>query len=194
VLVDKVMWTSGNSETPRKQRQTFNEPHHSHFLTFSTYHKAHVLLRPGVPELFLQALDEARAKFDFNLYAYVLMPDHAHLILQPRTSPYSIAQILQSVKGVSSKRIFEAAPDLRDLLRVTPPQRHATHRFWEAGGGHDRNILYARTVWKAIEYVHLNPVRKSLCDAPGDWPWSSVHAYEERPTAVHVDVCDWTSF
>jgi putative transposase len=45
------------------------------------------LLRPRVREWFREALEAARAKFGFQLWAYVLMPEHAHLLVYPGEAP-----------------------------------------------------------------------------------------------------------
>ena len=46
-------------------------------------------------------------------------------------------------------------------------------RFWQEGGGYDRNIASNRVMRTAIDYVHRNPVRRGLGHFPGDWNRSS---------------------
>ncbi len=50
-------------------------------------------------------------------------------------------------------------------------------RFWQAGGGCDRNIIKPDTAWKMVEYLHLNPVRRGLVERPEDWELSSARWY-----------------
>src|SRR5947209_311374 len=66
----------------------------------------------------------------------------------------------------------ETAPDWLPRIAVRRGER-TEHRFWQAGGGYDRNITEARTLASMIEYVHHNPVRKGLLTDPVDWKWSS---------------------
>lgn len=61
------------------------------------------------------------------------------------------------------------------LVRERPGRR--TFRFWQEGGGYDRNIVEATTLRHVIEYVHANPVRRGLCERVDEWPWSSWHHY-----------------
>lgn len=56
-------------------------------------------------------------------------------------------------------------------IRERPGKR--TFRFWQEGGGYDRNIASNRVLRTAIDDVHRNPVRRGLCHSPGDWKWSS---------------------
>ena len=46
-------------------------------------------------------------------------------------------------------------------------------RFWQRGGGYDRNLWEPRYIWEMIDYIHANPVRRGLCAVPEQWPWSS---------------------
>ncbi len=49
----------------------------------------------------------AKAKHAFDLWAYVFMPDHVHLVIFPQRDPYSIAAILRSIKQPVSRRAIE---------------------------------------------------------------------------------------
>jgi putative transposase len=55
-----------------------------------------------------------------------------------------------------------------------------TFRFWQAGGGFDRNVRDMNAFCKEIRYIHLNPVRRGLVAKPEDWPWSSVRWWMGR--------------
>ncbi len=50
------------------------------------------------------------------------------------------------------------------------------HRFWQAGGGFDRNLFEWDEIEEKINYIELNPVRRRLVKEPDDWVWSSVRA------------------
>src|ERR1700722_5364675 len=109
-----------SSDPPRKTRKSYEVPFQAHAFTFSTCGKHEVLLRPGVPMLILDALDIARDKFHFEVNAFVIMPDHVHTMIRPLDAVYKIGPILQAIKGLSSKRIFEHDPVLREQMPVIP--------------------------------------------------------------------------
>jgi putative transposase len=50
-------------------------------------------------------------------------------------------------------------------------------RFWQRGGGYDRNLWSKDEIVEKLEYVHNNPVRRGLCKTPADWYWSSAAHY-----------------
>jgi putative transposase len=62
------------------------------------------------------------------------------------------------------------------------------HRFWQPGGGYDRNITSSETLLAMIEYIHANPVRRGLVARMEDWEWSSARWYAGiRPVKIEMD-------
>jgi putative transposase len=49
-------------------------------------------------------------------------------------------------------------------------------RFWQHGGGFDRNLWNAKAIHDAINYIEANPVRRGLASAPENYRWSSSYA------------------
>ena len=144
----------------RKTCVRYNEPGHAHALTFSCDGRAPLLETHAAKDLLIQSLAAARAKHAFDIWAYVIMPEHVYLLIWPREAEYSISAILQAVKQPVSYYARK-----RGL--------HNGRVFWLPGGGYDRNMIAARTVREEIEYLHANPVRRGLCDKPTDWRYSS---------------------
>ena len=176
------------------KRVSWNEPGHLHELTFVTYHRKPILLLPGCPELFLEALFAARASVPFDLYAYVLMPDHVHILLRPTKEGYEMAQVLSEIKLPAARLIVrhlaKTRPDVVKELYVERPDGKVVRQFWQRGGGYDRNMFEPTTVRNAIQYIHANPVRKGLCEATSDWPWSSAGAHEDFEENGLIDTYD----
>ena len=52
------------------------------------------------------------------------------------------------------------------------------YRFWQRGGGYDRNLRTVADIYEKIEYVHNNPVRRGLAASAEEWPWSSCRAWQ----------------
>ena len=61
-------------------------------------------------------------------------------------------------------------------------------RFWQEGGGYDRNLRTPDAVVTAAEYVHNNPVKRGLCATPADWKWSSWKHYFRPDAAADPDL------
>src|SRR5688500_19034631 len=79
--------------TVRKVRHSFNLPGHAHELTFSCYQRLPLLSRDRTRQWFIEALESARKIHRFQLWAYVIMPEHAHVLIFPPIDDYSIPGI-----------------------------------------------------------------------------------------------------
>jgi hypothetical protein len=63
-----------------KRRVLYNEPGQLRELTFSCYRHHAFLGYDRTREWFCAALDEARTEFAFQLWAYVVLPEHVHVL------------------------------------------------------------------------------------------------------------------
>ena len=164
----------------RKTCKRYNIPWNAHELTFSCYQRRAFLGKDMTRQLLAGAVCQAREKHAFDVWAHVVMPEHAHLLIWPTAEVYSISVLLQSIKqSVSRKAINYLRRQNPDGLKwLATGQKHSPYRFWQDGGGYDRNITAAETLWGVITYIHNNPVRRGLVSTPGEWPWSSYNDWE----------------
>ena len=129
----------------------------------------------------VDAIDRARATHDFHVWAYVLMPEHVHLLIWPTTIQYHVSEILNSIKQSVAKRavayVKREFPGFLERMIDRQPNGRSVYRFWQRGGGYDRNVIQPRSAYEQIEYMHNNPVRRGLCQRPEDWLWSSAADY-----------------
>lgn len=176
----------------RKTRRAWNEPGHAHFLTYSCFRRLPLLTRGRTRRWVLDALEATRREHDVALWAYVIMPEHVHIALLPRQPKYEMRRILVGLKRPVSDAAREYLEEIEDdrwleLLSVEYPSRKV-FRFWQPGGGFDRNIFREKTVPAVIEYIHANPVRRGLVAQPTDWEWSSARFWENWSKApVRMD-------
>jgi putative transposase len=116
------------------------------------------------------------------------MPEHVHLVIWPADSRSSLGTILSTIKQSVAKRslvyIHEHAPSFLPKMEDRQPNGKTTYRFWQRGGGYDRNLVEPATVWNEITYLHMNPVRRGLCDEVAGWPWSSARELNEAGSGL----------
>jgi putative transposase len=178
--------------TKLKRCKRYNEPGHAHELTFSCFQRQAFLTSDRARLWFVDAIKMARKRHSFHLWAYVIMPEHAHILLWPTRSTYDIGSILSTIKLPVTRRaqnfVREHAPEFLSRMAHIQPNGKVQHRFWQRGGGYDRNSFEPETIWKQIEYIHANPVRRGLCRCPEDWYWSSAGIYTHlRAEPLTVD-------
>ena len=173
--------------------QRFQETGHSHFVTFSCYHRCPLLIADPAKRIFELALERMRRSFRLRVYAYVVMPEHVHLLLsEPERG--LLADALKSLKQGVSRRLLAGAPSGAPLkpsfgLRGNFPQAGApfkpgfvgapfkpgfglsgelSHHFWQKRY-YDFNVRNHPQFVEKLRYIHRNPVKRGLCERPEDW-------------------------
>jgi len=144
----------------RKTCKRFNEPGHAHSLTFSCSERKPLLEAGRTKQVLIDSLAAARVRHRFDIWAYVIMPEHMHLLIWPRELEYRISTILAAIKRPVAFQARQAG------LTAGP-------HFWLPGGGFDSNLYEADTIRAEIDYIHKNPVRRGLCQKPEEWRYSS---------------------
>jgi putative transposase len=165
----------------RKLVKHYHEPGDLHELTFSCYKRQPLLTNDEWRQQLARCIDEAGQKYEFNLAAFVFMPEHVHLLVVPTGDVPRIDQYLAHVKQPFSKwvkqRLLEMKSSSVDRLTVHERPGKTCFRFWQEGPGYDRNLTTPAVIEAAIDYIHMNPVRRGLVKRAIDWKWSSASWY-----------------
>ena len=126
-------------------------------------------------------LDMAIGK-ELVLYAYVIMPNHLHVLIKPLKN--GISKTMQLLKGRASRQInifgeAEASSTLRSSKRVILPSggdfSRSTH-VWQKGF-FDFTILTEEKFREKFNYIHYNPVKRNLAEKAEDYKYSSAMEY-----------------
>ena len=123
------------------------------FVTAITYNRRRLFQLSANAELFLETLQHYRRAGNYKLHAFVVMPDHIHLILTNANLPAT----MKLIKGGFSHRLASKLP--------TWQRGYADHLITS------RDHLESRRT-----YIHQNPVRAHLVPAAELYPHSSAYA------------------
>jgi len=139
---------------------------HFHFLTISCHRHAHILGTVEARNTFQKILEETRQKYGFEVFGYVIMSSHVHLLIsEPEEGKLSTAiQVLKQRFSRTRKEEF----------------------VWESRY-HDFNVFSDRKKMEKLHYMHQNPVTAGLVELPEQWPWSSFHVYathQQHPVTI----------
>jgi REP-associated tyrosine transposase len=189
-----MMWQNGRVT---KKCERSNLAGNAHELTFSCYQNRSFLSKPLTCDWLVDAIEQAREELNFSLWAYVFMPDHVHLLMLPRNQKYYISQILRRIKqpvGIKAIRYLKQN-NPSGLKQLATGQEYRKYRFWQKGGGYDRNITRMDTLMECLEYIHRNPVRKELVETPEQWRYSSAAEWAKTGSGpLRIDKEDWPIF
>lgn len=123
-----------------------------------------VFLRTADYQAMLDLLLEYSRSFDVAVHAYVLMPNHFHVLLTPQSAT-SLPHMLQAV-GRRYVRNFNTA-------------QGRTGTLWD--GRYRSTVLQADNYLLAcMAYMDLNPVRAGLATSASEYSWSSHGHYAGR--------------
>jgi putative transposase len=85
----------------------FHHSGQSYFVTFTCYHRLPHLADEKTCQAFVFALERARKLYQFRVYGFIVMPEHAHLLISEPESG-TIAKAVQALKISSSLRTTAA--------------------------------------------------------------------------------------
>jgi len=143
------------------------------FVTFSCNHRLPLLRNPEIATICQEAVIAARERFGFQLFAWVIMPEHVHLLARPADRT-PLSRALLAIKLSVSERVLPRWRELNAPVLDRIVHNDGKARFWLKGGGFDHNVRDEGSLRKFIWYIHRNPVERGLVDTPSDWRLSSV--------------------
>jgi putative transposase len=148
-----------------------NLPGALHFVTGNLLDRAPIFTEPAYCNAFLEQLRSLDQEWPSKLIAYVLMPDHFHLISNPRDG--RIKEFVGALKSLSAKSIVKVC---------TQFQFHADadgHQVWQES--FKATPLWSGwMIWQKINYIHANPVKAGLVGSAKDYYWSSFRSFHSQ--------------
>ncbi|WP_150306110.1 REP-associated tyrosine transposase [Pseudomonas saliphila] len=139
------MTPNPHSQSLRKGRRS--EPGHYYLVTAVTLNRQPIFKDLESARLLIRILREASLRNQAQTWAFVVMPDHFHWLLQLEET--SLSETIRRVKRVASAQLGK--------------------RVWQ-DGFHDRAVRGEENLKAMARYVIANPVRAGLVETVGDYP------------------------
>jgi REP element-mobilizing transposase RayT len=110
----------------------------------------------------------------YRLHAFVVMPNHVHMLIEPRVDTVRLLKALEGSTASLANRILRR-----------------THRpFWQ-DESFDHWVRNSAEFERIRRYIERNPVSAGLVQRPEDWPWSSaakVHSINREEERADMSV------
>lgn len=139
--------------------------------------------------MFVKILNEVRERYEFQVFGYVVMPEHVHLLIgEPAClTPSRVLQVLK--QRVSRELRGKPRGTVGEPLGVEDSgEGPELRRFWQRRF-YDFNVYSDEKVEEKLNYMHANPVERKLVGHPKDWPWSSFSFYATgEPGLIVMDL------
>jgi REP element-mobilizing transposase RayT len=166
-----------------------------YFLTLQVVDWIDVFTRQRYRDIFLDSLRYCQQKKDLQIFAYVIMSNHVHLIVN---SPMGgLSATIGDLKKFTSKAIIssinEEVESRRDWMlglfkkNADQHQRNTEFQFWT----HENHavVLYSnKFIEEKLTYLHNNPVRAGLVEKPENYLYSSARNYAGLTSNLDIEL------
>lgn len=157
-----------------------------YFTTTTVIDWMDVFTRPQYKHIVVESLDYCQENKGLDIYAWVLMTNHLHMIVGIR-GENTIGDLLRDFKKFTSKKIVKVIQDNqqesrknwmmnRFWFRGANDKKITNYRFWQEDNHVEQ--LYSYDFYKQkLDYIHLNLVRQEIVQDPSDYLYSSARNY-----------------
>ena len=147
-----------------------NSPHH---IVQRGHNRQTVFACEDDYRYYLDNLAEWKGKYRCQVFAFCLMTNHVHLVVDPGDDPEALGKWMKRLAGRQTRYVNRLEG------------RSGT--LWE-GRFKSSPIETNRYLLACCRYVDMNPVAAGLCDNPADYPWSSCRS------KVQQGIYEWLDF
>jgi len=151
--------------------------HHPEFITVTCLNWKPLLIKDRFKQIIISSLHFLSAEKRVSIFAFVIMPNHMHLIWQV-LGAHNPKDVQRDFLKYTAQHILKELRNDRspvyDELLVQGSDRK--RQVWE------RNskcipVWSGKFIWQKINYIHQNPVRAGLCQCPEEYEFSSAKFY-----------------
>lgn len=162
-----------------RSRYKILDEDHPYFITSSIVGKLPLLVDPQLRVIIEEGFRFMIKKRSIRMYAYVIMPDHIHCIVEGK----DLAKHISNFKSFSARQIIDTLEQQNRIPELTSLRdsklAHKVDREYQVWteGFHPKQITSDFIMEQKIAYIHYNPVKAELVSSELDWEHSSARFY-----------------
>ncbi len=167
-----------------------------YFMTFQVVGWLDVFTRSDYRDHIIESFKYCREEKGMLLYAYVIMTNHIHVIMQSKSG--SLSDLVRDFKKFTSKKplevILENPIESRKEWMKMVFSYHAKYnkrsggqQFWTREN-HSIELATSEMIESRMNYIHENPVRARYVEMPEDYLYSSARNYSGRYSLLEIDL------
>jgi len=162
-----------------RSRYYIQDNRYPYFLTGTVVRWIPLFNQPKIAQIFLDTVLYLREHYNLQLYGWVLMENHFHLIGRAD----DLSKTIGILKSYTGKKIVEYLHEEKQRGILTElhfgKNAHRTeqqYQVWQEGS-HPEMILNREIMTQKLNYIHYNPVKRGFVDRPEEWRYSSARNY-----------------
>ncbi len=167
-----------------------------YFLTFQVVGWADIFSRKVYRDILIDNLAYCRKEKSLELFAYVVMTNHMHLIVRSKNG--TLSDWVRDYKKFTSKKILnEVASNKQESRRdwlemifkyhAKYNKRSGDIQFW-THDNHAVELTSNEMINSRVDYIHQNPVKAAWVELPEDYLYSSARNYAGRASLIEIDM------
>lgn len=164
-----------------------------YFVTFTVVDWIDVFSRDLYRKVLIDNLIFYRENRGLELYGYVVMTNHMHLLIANSSEPLS--DTIRDYKKYTAKTILELIEDENESRRTwmlsqfrfsaSKNSRNSRYQFWQQHN-QPEECVSNRFLDQKLDYIHMNPVKAGFVEEPHHWLYSSARNYAGMPGLIEV--------
>jgi REP element-mobilizing transposase RayT len=169
----------------------------AYFLTFQIAGWVDLFTRKDYRDEVIDSFKYCQKHKGLNLFAYVIMSNHIHLLAQSEVG--DLSGFIRDFKSFTSKRFIEiidsGCESRSDWMKLVF-EYHAkfkgnqTHQIW-THENHAEHIYSQKFIEQKVQYIHNNPVRSGIVVNPEDYLYSSARNYAGLESVIDIIEVDF---
>jgi REP element-mobilizing transposase RayT len=165
----------------------------TYFLTFQIVQWVDIFTRQLYRDIVIDSFNFCRLNKGFELFGYVIMSNHIHLIANSKEG--KLSDTIRDMKRHTSTLILEKFMEESESRRVWMDlvfkyaagahTRNNTFQLW-THDNHPEEIISNKFLMQKLDYIHQNPVRAGIVTNPEDYLYSSARNYAGLESVCEV--------
>ena len=165
-----------------------------YYLTFQVVGWADIFSRKCYRDIVVESLNYCRENKGLEIYAYVIMTNHIHLIL--RSSRSDLSGAIRDLKRHTSRQILKTINEVNESRRewlelvfkfhAKYNKRNGDKQLW-THENHAVELTSNEMIDSKINYIHQNPVRAGWVDEPENYLYSSARNFAKLESLLQID-------
>lgn len=172
------------------------DQHAVYFLTMTVVHWIDIFTRKEYKRLIVDSLNYCVAQKGLELYGWVLMSNHLHLMASIH-EPFTMTGFLRDFKKFTSKALIEKIKEIEESrqawlldkfgFEAYRTRRAEQYKVWQ-DGSHPILLESQLFVEQKLHYIHQNPVRQEIVENPEDYLYSSAKDYAGQKGLLRIQL------
>jgi len=174
-----------------------------YFLTFQIVDWIDIFTRKIYKDILIDSFKYSSEHKGFQLFAYVIMSNHVHLIAN--STEGKLSDSIRDIKKFTSRNFVETIKDIPESRRKWMLNRFAfnashlksvkNYQVW-THENHAIEIYSDKFINRIINYIHNNPVKAGIVEKPEDYLYSSARNYSglSAPIDIQLLTLRWRTY